>query len=84
MSRPHARQLIAIALLMSWPLTAQAVEVIHYDEYSSQFNEAAGQIQGATIAVQPGYAEGEAYGVVFRLGDEGHPNGMLDASDFPL
>ena len=45
MMRVNATAMIAMSLLIG-ASHAGAVEVIHYDEYSSQFNEAAGQIQG--------------------------------------
>ncbi len=65
MSR-HALWPVATILLLASPSFAD-IKVLKHDEFSSDLFVAVGQVQGQSLPVQPGFAQDEAYGLIFQL-----------------
>ncbi len=53
------------------------VKVLKHDEFSSDLFEAVGQVQGQSLPVQPGFAQDEAYGLIFPIAAGSYPVKVL-------
>lgn len=53
------------------------IEVLKHDEFSSDLFVAVGQVQGQSLPVQPGFAQDEAYGLIFPIAAGSYPVKVL-------
>ncbi len=53
------------------------VTVLKHDEFSSDLFVAVGQVQGQSLPVQPGFAQEEAYGLIFPIAAGSYPVKVL-------
>jgi len=66
---------LVVPAILTAPRAGYAVPmVLKHDQFADDFNAALNQIDGMLLATQPGFAQGEAFGVIFRP----------EASLFPL
>ncbi|MCA9513405.1 MAG: hypothetical protein KC635_00525, partial [Myxococcales bacterium] len=65
--------LAAALLLVVSSARASTPKVFQYDQWSSDFNQALSEINGQSVHTQPGFVQGEAFGVVFKPRDQEYP-----------
>ncbi len=53
------------------------IQVLKHDEFSSDLFVAVGQVQGQSLPVQPGFAQDEAYGLIFPIAAGSYPVKVL-------
>lgn len=64
---------ILIALFVPNTLFAATTTTYQYDQYSEDLATALSQIGGAHLSAQPGFAEGEAFGQLFKPAPDDYP-----------
>lgn len=69
--------LIFACCLIAGPALGQVAHTYMYDQFDEDIIVAAGQISGISLAVQPGFAEGEAIGQLYRPDANHYPVKIL-------
>jgi hypothetical protein len=71
-----APAVLAVALSVALSLTPTASAVPHvykHDQFPSDFTAALAQMNGMSLATQPGFVSGEAFGQIFRPSPDAYP-----------
>ena len=69
--------LCVLALCLPQTLQAASFATYQHDQYSEDLVTAVSQITGAHLSAQPGFAQGEAFGQLFRPNAEDYPIKIL-------
>jgi hypothetical protein len=64
---------VACVLVLAADLSAEELVVFKHDQFPDDIAEAAGQISGIPLAVQPGFVAGEAFGQVYSPAPNQYP-----------
>lgn len=70
---PRTWALLLVGLFLPDTLLAASFTTYQYDQYSEDLTTALSQIAGAHLSAQPGFAQGEAFGQLFRPAPEDYP-----------
>jgi hypothetical protein len=70
---PRTFVAVLIALFVPNALFAASTTTYQYDQYSEDLTTALSQIGGAHLSAQPGFAQGEAFGQLFRPAPDDYP-----------
>ena len=69
--------LVAAICLITGSVEAQVIKIFKHDQFSDDIATASTEISGIPLAVQPGWANGEAYGQVYRPEPTDYPIKIL-------
>jgi IPT/TIG domain-containing protein len=69
--------LVAAVCLVAGSVEAQVIKIFKHDQFSEDIATASSEISGIPLAVQPGWANGEAYGQVYRPEPADYPIKIL-------